>query len=131
MSESFSEQNKVVPIEQALEIQRKERSKEEHKIMQELEKRVPLLFAFENELIVARRYVKAQRLSHGVADNAPHVGESVPDDDMGGHIETLIGEVASIKAEMEKLLSKLRVLEEEKKELFDREQQLKSRHLDN
>ena len=131
MNESFFEQNKVVPIERALEIQQNERAKEERAIMQELEKRVPLLFAFENELIVARRYAKAQRLSHGVADNAPHVGESVPGDDMSEHIETLIDEIAYIKAEMEELLEKMRVLEEERKELFDREQQLKERHSDN
>lgn len=131
MNESFSEQKKVVSIGHAFEIQKKERSKEKHAIMQELEKRVPLLFAAENELISARKYARALRLSHGAADNAPHAEDISNDDDgMSEHIEKLIDEVAYLKSEMQELLDKMRILEEEKKALIDRAEHFGSRHQD-
>lgn len=119
MTEGFSEKNKVVGIERGVDIQRKERSAEEHAAMQEIERLVPLLFAAENELIVARQYAKEDRLRHGIADNAPDAGEAKPDDDIREHVERLIDEVAYIKAEMQELLDKVRKLDEEKKALLE------------
>lgn len=122
MNESFPEKKPVVPIEHAFEIKRKERSKEELALMDDLERLIPLLFEAENELIVARRYIREKQLQYGFADNAPHAPESKPDEPMREHIETLIDEVTSIKAEMEALLERMRILEDDQKDLIDREQ---------
>lgn len=127
MSETFPEKKKVASIEDAFAIQKKEHSKGERAVMQELEKRVPLLFEAENELIVARRYAREERLKHGIADNAPHAEEESFDTGMGEHIEKLIDEIAYIKAEMQELLEKMHVLDEEKKRLFEREAQFKDK----
>lgn len=130
MSESFSENKKVTPIEHAFSIRNKERSKEEHFIAQELERLVPLLFAAEDELIIVRRYTLDKKLSQGVADNAPHIAEQSSNKvDMSEQIERLIDEIASIKAEMQELLAKMHVLDEKKKKLIDRATQFKDHRL--